>query len=67
MSVRTIQIHKCDRCKNEFDPRGGYGHETISRLAWMVLSNGSGSADSHMALDLCDECTPLFLKFMKGK
>lgn len=67
MSVRTIRIHKCDRCKEDYNPNGGYGLETIGHLAWMVLNNGSGSADSHMSLDLCERCTIPFLKFMKGE
>lgn len=76
--VKTIHVITCDRCKgdvsdNHYEYRirdlrwKKYKKTVIGRLSWMKTRNGGGTQDSWMSLDLCAECTELFLEFMKGK
>jgi len=67
MSIRIEHFHVCDRCKEDFNPRRDWTEKTIGGLSYMVKKNNSGSMDSNMSLDLCQECTVLFLKFMANK
>jgi hypothetical protein len=75
--VKTIELVTCDRCKNEvndnhYEYRIGklkwkkYKKTVIGRLSWMKMRNAGGSQNSWMGLDLCSECTELFIAFMKG-
>lgn len=67
MTIRVTHTHVCDRCKEDYNPRGSYDTQTIGHLSYMVKRNNSGSQDSNMSLDLCQECTTLFLTFMANK
>lgn len=65
MTVRVTHTNVCDRCGEAFVFR--FPEQTIGHLAYMVKTNGSGSQNSNMSLDLCSPCARLFLNFMKGK
>lgn len=62
MSVEVVSTRKCDRCGDEIIY--SYPVRTIGHLSYMVLTNGSGSSRSDMDLDLCKDCTTVFLSFM---
>lgn len=66
MSVRVTSVNVCDRCKQDYNPRKNYNTRTIGHLAFMIKRGNSGSKLSDMSLDLCEECTTLFLTFMNN-
>lgn len=64
MSIRVVRTRECDRCGDEIVYE--WPEVTIGHMSYMVLTNGSGTSDSGMELDLCAGCATVFLNFMSN-